>query len=53
MKPRGDAGVIFSDKAGTGNILRACWPNLATSLVSDLPFGAQLSPRLWSELVFQ
>ena len=47
---RGDAGIIFSDAAGTANAARAYWANPNTNLVSDLPQEAWIYPEMWVEM---
>ena len=51
LKTRGDVGVIYSDNAGSINILRTCWASRNTNLVSDVAAEAMLDPSEWG--VFQ
>ncbi len=50
---RGDVGFISSDAQGTINVARTYWANPHTSLVSDLPSEAWLTPEHWGELAFE
>ncbi len=46
----GDIGVLRGDGAET--TARVYWSNKATSIVSDVPSEAQLTPQLWGKLEF-
>ena len=46
----GDIGILRGD--GFETTARVYWSNKATSIVSDVPSEAQLSPQLWGKLEF-
>ena len=46
----GDIGVLRGD--GDQTTARVYWSNKATSIVSDVPSEAQLTPQLWGKLEF-
>jgi len=49
-KIKGDIGVLRGD--GVSTLQRVYWNNKATSIVSDLPSEAALTPNLWGDWVF-
>ncbi|CAM3949132.1 hypothetical protein SAMN06265348_10491 [Pedobacter westerhofensis] len=48
---RGDIGIIRGD--GSRTISRVYWNNKATSIISDVPSEAELSPGLWGTWQFE
>lgn len=53
LKLKADVGCLFGDAGGTITISRQYWSNKATGLVNDVPGEAELTPRLWGELVLE
>ncbi len=47
MLTKGDVGVVFSDMAGSRNVLRVCYANKETAIVNDIPTEARLMPHKW------
>ena len=50
---RGDVGVIFSDAAGTVDVLRVRYANKYCTVVNDVPTEAKISPNKWAVLRFE
>lgn len=50
MTLKGDMGVLRGD--GSQTLSRMYWNNKATSIVSDVPSEAELTPNLWGTLKF-
>jgi len=48
---KGDIGILRGD--GTQTISRIYWSNKATSILSDVPSEAQLTPNLWGTWLFK
>ncbi|OPZ27350.1 MAG: hypothetical protein BWZ02_01675 [Lentisphaerae bacterium ADurb.BinA184] len=48
----GDFGVTHGDKAKADTVLRTCWNNQSTGLVSDEVFELQMTPANWGEIRF-
>ncbi len=47
MLTKGDTGVVFSDRAGSRNVLRVAYANPDTAIVNDIPTEARLEPGKW------
>jgi len=50
LEINGDIGVLKGD--GTHTSSRIYWSNKATSIVSDVPSEAELTPSLWGKFIF-
>jgi len=48
----GDFGVTHGNRAGNDTILRSCWNNHATGLVSDEVYELKMEPKNWGRLEF-
>lgn len=51
MKIKGDIGILKGDGAQT--LSRIYWSNKSTSIVSDVPSEAELTPKLWGNWLFE
>jgi len=51
MSIKGDIGILRGD--GIQTLSRIYWNNKATSILSDVPSEAQLTPNLWGTWVFK
>ncbi|MHC4198442.1 MAG: hypothetical protein ACYSU0_00425 [Planctomycetota bacterium] len=49
----GDFGVTHGNRAGNDTVLRTCWSNRNTGLVSDEVFELQMAPAMWGTIVFK
>jgi hypothetical protein len=50
---RGDIGVVYSDKTGTGTELRMYWANPVNGMVNDLSIEAAITPANWGRFVIE
>jgi len=51
MMIKGDIGILKGDGAQT--LSRIYWSNKSTSIVSDVPSEAELTPKLWGNWLFE
>ena len=55
LKILGDAGVIYGNKGGTRNAVRAMWSDRSpeVGVNNDIPTESRLHPNDWGVLVFE